>query len=74
VNLSSNPFCEALGPFWETAGSALKEQYVRAVNAFGKALSEVKSHRCENQIAARQLTQSTSQACQYALKAFMDHV
>lgn len=53
---------------------SLKQQYLRAVNAFGEALSEAKSLRCENQRAARNLTQSTSQACQSALKAFTDHV
>ena len=49
----------------------LSDQYLAAVNAFGKAVSEMRARSHEE--GARQLTQQASSACQYALKAVIGH-
>ena len=52
----------------------LKEEYTKAVNAYGKALTEARLRRSQDARSARHITQECSQACQTALQAFMDHI
>ena len=52
----------------------LQGQYLKAVNAFGAAVGDALTPECGNQYSKRKLTQHTSTACQYALKAFVNHI
>ena len=53
----------------------LTRDYLRAVNAYGEALSLVKSlARSSDPISERHVTQQRHEACQLALRAFLDHV
>jgi len=51
----------------------LKKQYVDAVNAFGQVLRDGPG-RPKDRPEMRRLTQSASEVCQSALKAFVDHL
>lgn len=49
----------------------LIEQYVAAVNAFGRAVGETRGRSDSRSV--RELTQHTSQLCQQTLQAVLDH-
>lgn len=52
-------------------GDRLSNQYLAAVNAFSKAVREMRTRSREEEV--RHFTQQASSACQYALKAVIDH-
>ena len=73
IPLRTFPFCEANMAQCEER-ERLQDEYIKAVNAYGEAVSRAKSPKTSGQISARQMTRDCARLCEKTLNAFADHL